>query len=232
MIVELWKSSCLLSVQDFGIIQARVDSFTCPSEIGRIPLKISSSFSGFTAEQWKNWTIYFSPYALRGVLQNNHYKCWMLFIKACWLLCRRNISHAELEGDAAIMQFCDRCVHLYDPNICTMNMHLHAHLKQCIEDYGPVYSFWCFSFERLNGILGSYHTNNRNISVQLTTRLMESKLYAADNWPSEYANEYLTLLKRFDYNKGSLMQTSLNDDAGENNTMFLCHQLMNMHLHH
>ena len=54
-----------------------------------------------------------------------------------------------------------------------MNMHLHGHIKECIEDFGPVYSFWCFSFERLNGILGSYHTNNRTISVQIIKRFLE-----------------------------------------------------------
>ena len=46
---------------------------------------------------------------------------------------------------------------------CTPNMHLHGHLQDCILDYGPVFSFWCFSFERYNGIMGDYHTNNVNI---------------------------------------------------------------------
>lgn len=53
MMTELWKSSGILDLKDFDIIQSRVDSFVCPSEIGRIPSKIGSSFSGFTAEQWK-----------------------------------------------------------------------------------------------------------------------------------------------------------------------------------
>ena len=33
-------------------------------------------------------------------------------------------------------------------------MHLHTHITDCILDYGPVYSFWLYSFERYNGILG------------------------------------------------------------------------------
>ena len=31
-------------------------------------------------------------------------------------------------------------------------MHLLNHLKEVIPDHGPVTSFWCFSFERFNGI--------------------------------------------------------------------------------
>ena len=95
----------------------------------------------------------------------------------------------------------------------------HTHIKEWIEDFGPVYSCWCFSFERLNEILGSYHTNNHHISVQLMRGFLESKLYAPDNWPSDFVEEYLTLLKGFDYNKGSLMQTSLKSDPSTDDTM-------------
>ena len=41
-------------------------------------------------------------------------------------------------------------------------------------DFGPVYSFWCYSFERYNGILGGYQTNNRSISVQVMRKFSES----------------------------------------------------------
>ena len=46
-------------------------------------------------------------------------------------------------------------------------MHLHLHIRECVENYGSVYGFWLFSFERYNGLLGSFHTNNREIEVQL-----------------------------------------------------------------
>ena len=32
-------------------------------------------------------------------------------------------------------------------------MHVACHLKECILDYGPLSSFWCFPFERYNGFL-------------------------------------------------------------------------------
>ena len=34
------------------------------------------------------------------------------------------------------------------------NLHLSLHLHECSIEYDPLYSFWCFSFERMNGILG------------------------------------------------------------------------------
>ena len=94
--LELWKNLDILTAKDFEMLQTRVNNFVCPSDIGRLPYKIASSFSGFTAEQWKNWTCLFSLVALKGVLPWRHYKCWQLFVKACFLLCRREISEALL----------------------------------------------------------------------------------------------------------------------------------------
>ena len=53
---------------------------------------------------------------------------------------------------------------------CTMNLHLYCHLKECVEDYGPVYAFWLCLNEWMNGIIGSFHTtilflfNSLNVS--------------------------------------------------------------------
>jgi hypothetical protein len=49
---------------------------------------------------------------------------------------------------------------------------LHTHVVDCIKDYGPVYSFWLFSFERYNGLLGNFRTNQRSIELQLMRRFL------------------------------------------------------------
>ena len=49
------------------------------------------------------------------------------------------------------------------------------HLRDSIFDYGPSYSFWCFSFERYNGILGNYQTNNRNIGSQIMHKFIREQ---------------------------------------------------------
>uniref|UniRef100_A0A1X7VK20 Uncharacterized protein n=1 Tax=Amphimedon queenslandica TaxID=400682 RepID=A0A1X7VK20_AMPQE len=100
-------------------LMSKVNSFVCLSEIGKIPSTISASFAGFTAEQWKNWTIYFSPFALKSSLPWNHYNCWMLFVKACWLLCRHSITITKLfEGDKTLLEFCKMFVDIYGSNHC------------------------------------------------------------------------------------------------------------------
>ena len=51
-------------------------------------------------------------------------------------------------------------------------MHLHTHIIDCIKDYGPVYSFWLFSFERYNGLLGNFRTNQRSVELQIMRKFL------------------------------------------------------------
>ncbi|CAB4417325.1 unnamed protein product [Rhizophagus irregularis] len=57
----------------------------------------------------------------------------------------------------------------------TPNLHLSLHLRDCSSDYEPLYAFWCFSFECMNGILGSLPNSNRKIESELMRRLMFDK---------------------------------------------------------
>ena len=119
------------------------------------PPKISSGFSAFTADQWKNWILLYSLPSLKGILPHRDYNCWLLFVKACNLLCRCFITTDQLEeADKILLMFCKQFEQIYDHVHCTINIHLHCHLKDCVLDFGPVYAFWLFSFERLNGFLG------------------------------------------------------------------------------
>lgn len=137
-ITELWKTSSVLSSRDFDVIQQKVDSFVTPADIGRLPMKISSGFSGFTAEQWKNWVIFYSLFALKDVLPWQHYNCWHLFVKVCFLLCRRTITQEQLqEADHFLEDFWKAYKQLYGADACTPNIHLHGHLTECIHDFGP-----------------------------------------------------------------------------------------------
>ncbi|KAJ7714113.1 hypothetical protein DFH07DRAFT_763144, partial [Mycena maculata] len=46
------------------------------------------------------------------------------------------------------------------PDLVKPNFHYITHIFQIIRDFGPVYGFWTFLFERLNKLLKSYDTNN------------------------------------------------------------------------
>ena len=120
-------------------------------------------------QQTSGRTTFATAFALKGILPREHYDAWMCFVTACRLIGCQSLTMAQCsEAESKIIEFCKHFERLYGTETCTPNMHLSCHLVDCIRDYGPVYSFWCFSFERYNGILGSYHKNNHSIGKWLS----------------------------------------------------------------
>ena len=200
----------ILSRRDFAEIERITSKIRVPHYVGRIPLIIESSFSGFTADQWCNWIAVFSPVALKGILPSHHLRCWLLFVRACYLICARIITTQVIDQiDMYLVQFCKHFEQLYGAGACTPNMHLHLHLKECLQNYGPVHGFWCYGFERLNGQLGKYHTSNQSIEVQLMRKFLREIEVQALNPPDEASALFTSLNNTMLHDCES---NSLNDD--------------------
>ena len=187
------------------VIQDRVNSFTVPSGIGRIPMKISSGFSQFTADQWKNWVLYFSVIAMRDIITDEVLECWQHFVLACRTLCTKA---SQLRKQNWEMLCCRRTEHSFGKDYITPNMHLHCHLYECITDYGPLHSFWCFAFERYNGILGSM-PNNRYIESQLMQRFLREAQSLSLSIPQDEFSQQLSPLLPKTRHTGSIADTML-----------------------
>ena len=67
-VLSVWTATGVLQKSHFESIQAKVDSFVTPTDIGRISSKIASGFSSFTAEQWRNWTLIYSLCSLKEII--------------------------------------------------------------------------------------------------------------------------------------------------------------------
>lgn len=160
------------------VYKKTVDSFVVPADVGRIPRKIETGLSGFTADQFKNLVTVFSIPALFGVLPTEHMECWRHFVLACRILCKSILSLDDLAlADALLLQFCRRVERMYGETAITPNMHLRGHFRDVLKDYGPVQEFWLFSYECYNGILGRQPTNNKLIEPQLMKRFLHDSLF-------------------------------------------------------
>lgn len=191
---KIWIPRGILSNKDLKEIQARVDSVVVPSTIGRIPKKIASAFGGFTAEQWMNWTLVYSLYALRGLIPKEHYECWESFVIACRLLSLPVLTDLSIKkADLLLLHFCRKVELLYGKHEVTPNMHLHCHLVECVRDYGPIFGFWLFSFERYNGMLGKFPNNQKHIEFQLMQRFeTEMQLYSL-SLPQQFHDSFYSV---------------------------------------
>lgn len=179
-----------LTNQEFDILQDRVDSINPPPGIGRIPRKISSAFSSFTADEWKHWTLIYSVYALYNIVPEEHYQCWCSFVEACQILCQIAIGAEEVEkAHLSIIRYCVRFQEFCGRENCTPNMHMACYLRTCILDYGPLAAFWAFSFERYNGILEGLQKSWRGPERQMLKKFIglqaigtgESLMLESDN---------------------------------------------------
>ena len=79
------------------------------------------------------------------------------FVKICQILVCRILRRDSLnEAHERLITVIKLIERKYGSNKITPNLHLSLHLNECAYDYGPLYVFWCFSFERMNGILGKF----------------------------------------------------------------------------
>ena len=98
------------------------------------------------------------------------------------------------EADELLLSFCSGFERRYGREACTPNLHMHCHLKECILDVGPLFSFWCFSFERYNGVLERMNKTWNAPEVQLIHKFANLQSLAAATLPN---NTSLELVKCF-----------------------------------
>ena len=152
-------------------------------------------FSSFTADQFKNWVVHYSLIALQGFLSTDQLECWRHFVLACRILTSKIITVDKVKvADALLLQFCRRSEKMYGKGAITPNMHMCCHLRECILDYGPLHSFWVYSFERYNGVLGQLPNNNRSIETQMMNRFLRDKASMSLLMPSEFRQDFESVL--------------------------------------
>ena len=172
-----WVGLGLLTESNLSKLDVLISKFIVPRNVGRLPTHIKSNYLSFKASQWSSWTIIYSPILLKDILPHAHYKCWLLFVRATTILCRRMLTYADVDtADKLLENFCKSVETIYGRNHCTPNMHLHLHIKRTLLDFGPAHATWCFSFERYNQLVGSASTNNKSIESQFMKRFLKTQI--------------------------------------------------------
>ena len=216
-IAEVWRERGFLTDESLQLIEERIHNLHVPAAIGRIPEFSVASLSALTADQWRNWTCIFSAYALKGILPQADYDCWMHFVEASQLICLRTTTIKHIErADSCLLSFAQAFEKLYGAELCMPNMHMHLHLKEIFIDYGPASAIWLFSFERYNGLLGSYNTNMRDIGPQIMRHFMLNQFvtFSCAEMPHDdvgWFNGIMSYLRTVAVDRYQRMQGSLQD---------------------
>src|SRR5256884_4714020 len=180
-------------------MKKRAKEFKLPADMGRISYKISTGerFSGFTADQWKSFILIYATPLMWDLLVTSDQKILANFVRVCSLLFCRIIDNNMLsQAHDRLLQVAKLIEENYGPKSITPNIHLLLHITDCCKDYGPLYSFWYYSFERMNRLLGkllimliymknilkyffllfligSYPSSGRNIEPELLRKIVD-----------------------------------------------------------
>ncbi|ORX54633.1 hypothetical protein DM01DRAFT_1286778, partial [Hesseltinella vesiculosa] len=157
------KKPALLSAKILDQMERDLYSLLVPPTMRLSRRKIASGFAQLTADDWRKWTLGISQCLIHGRgLGASRVVNWMMFVDACRLIVKPTVTINEAEEAHMASQFGKSSVTEYGSTIATINMHLHCHLLDNIKDFGPIYAFWCFGFERYNGRIKKITTNNKD----------------------------------------------------------------------
>jgi hypothetical protein len=162
IVMKLWIGEGILDDAKLKIMQKRADEIKIASELGRCPARIATGdgFSNFTADMWKTFIMIFAIPITWDFLGEVDKKIIAYFVRACKILTGRELQKKELnEAFIRLFEMNKLIEEKYGQEKISPNLHLCLHICECALDYGPLSSFWCFSFERMNGILGIYNIN-------------------------------------------------------------------------
>ena len=106
---------------------------------------------------WKTFIIIFATPITWDFLDEVDKKILAYFVRACKILISRELLKSELsEAFSKLVNMNKLIEQKYGQEKISSNLHLYLHICECVLDYGPLSSFWYFSFEQMNGILGIF----------------------------------------------------------------------------
>lgn len=175
---RIWKDDGTIDDSKLGEIDKRIQAIDGSTQIGGVASRMSVR-TKLNADEWKNWTLFYSLLVLKGILPDKKMKNWHTFVTACRILTRPAITRNQLKiVENLLLKFGREFSTLYGSTRVTPNMHFQCHITECIVNLGSVYTFWLFSFERFNGFLGKFKTNGKDTEKIIMRNMnLEQELY-------------------------------------------------------
>jgi hypothetical protein len=162
IVKRIWVDENVLKSESLREIQKKMNQFQVPADVGRIPGKVEcgEGFANFTADQWRIFFTIYATVSLWKHLPDVDRKILTRFVRICTILVGRIVqSNLMDEAHQKLVEVVKIIEQNYGRDMITPNLHLSLHLCECAKDFGPLYAFWCFSFERMNGVLGKVITS-------------------------------------------------------------------------
>lgn len=137
------------------------------SEITRLPRSFADK-KDWKASEKKNFLLYYAVPLLLNWLPEVYIQHVMLLVGGVFRLLKESITLEDRSSAASYLKlFCAQASVLYGPQFMTSNVHQLLHLRDSVEDLGPLWCHSCFFFEDLNGDFRDLFHGTQNIDGQI-----------------------------------------------------------------
>ena len=149
-------------------INNRLTKIRPPNTITRLPRSLACR-KFWKAAEWRAFLLFYSFYALNGILPTKYVSHIMLLSQAMFLLLQDNITQDDLfQADMCIRIFVQTFETLYGRQYMTFNLHLLQHMTDSVRDWGPLWCFSNYTFENVNGVLLNMFHGTQAVGKQIT----------------------------------------------------------------
>lgn len=147
----------------------RMKEMRIPYDLGRLPLNMTEkkTLSGLTAEQLKNYILINAKPCLVNLILKKAYDCFCLLSDAVRIINKSFITENDISNLEDILEQHHQLYKtIYGKWEVSINNHMVLHIPDMLRNFGPANGFWCFPFERYNGVLEKIPNNGKSVEQQ------------------------------------------------------------------
>lgn len=173
---ELIFQDPLFCKESQRVFSSRMKNLRVPYDVGRLPNSLGEKleFSTLTADQWKNFALIYAIPCFWELLPPESYESICLLSEIVQIIVQPALTNADISRLDYLIKAHHQCFERnYGRFEVSINYHMALHIPDMIKDFGPPHSFWCFSFERMNGVLSGLPNSNHHIELELLTKFLK-----------------------------------------------------------
>ncbi|SMN01272.1 hypothetical protein SPONN_2357 [uncultured Candidatus Thioglobus sp.] len=164
----------------------RVKSLKLPYDLGRLPTNMfdSTGLSGVTAAQWKTFAIVYARPCLYKLLAPEPYKCLVLLAKIVEMISSPVYILEDIPKLYRLITDHHQLFRkVYGKWAVSVNYHMCLHIPDIVMDLGPPQTFWCYPYERMNGMLAGTPNSRRCVEVEVLDRFLREFTFSTIDLP-------------------------------------------------
>lgn len=129
-------------------VSAKLIGMSPTWELSRLSRPLSES-KRWKSSEWRNWLLFYSPIILPSYIPSRNFQNWMKFVQMMHCMLAPKISLETISLlKTGMRKFLKEYELLYGKQNMSYNAHLFIHLVDSIKEWGPLWGYSLYPFDR------------------------------------------------------------------------------------